>query len=258
MKGRLGIRLWGILNKERPDSMNYQIAETILKNIFELADTSSNGLAKLCNVSKPSISRFCKELGYKDFYDFRLDAEKYTVSDHKISAYKNIKELGMLRAFCENCKNYIDSLEKNVNEVELMELARAIAEFQQVYIMGHLQSGGTAFNMQYNLFEVRKMTEAFSDISHQKEVFRQLSGRELIIIFSVSGKFFQDYFEQGVPDVPNGVKIYMITSNQEIPDMKGVKVIRCDTSGDIAACNLSLEIIANIIVLKYKNYVEMS
>lgn len=257
MKGRLGIRIWEILNRESPNSIIYQIAQNILENIFDIQDTSSSGLAKVCHVSKASISRFVKELGYKDFYDFRIDLTKYTVDMRKTSAYEGYDHLGMMEDFLENCKKYIDMLKENVNEIELIELAHSIARHSQVYIMGHLHSGGTAANLQYNLFEMKKAAMAITELNQQKEIFRHLTGREMIIVFSASGSFFSDCFENGkMPEVPKGVLVYLITCNPKISDMKGMKVINARTSMDIAGCNLSLEILANTIILEYKRYMK--
>lgn len=38
------------------------------------------------------------------------------------------------------------------------------------------------------------MTTAVNDLREQKDIFNNLTGRELIVVFSVSGRFFQDYF----------------------------------------------------------------
>ncbi len=74
---RLLIRLWGVLEDEDQESINYQIASTLVKNIASIKHTSSAALADFYNVSKPSISRFCKNLGYEDFYDFRAELNQY-------------------------------------------------------------------------------------------------------------------------------------------------------------------------------------
>ena len=260
MEGKLGIRLWGVLNRESPDSINYQIAERLLGSIFQLNDTSSGAVACLCSVSKPSISRFCKDLGYQSYYDFRMDLEKYAISPptlKKSQNYLHVKETGMVHLYLERCRHYMEELERNINEVELAELVHTMAASSKVYLMGHLQSGSTAKNMQYNLFEMKKQTTAVLELNQQKEVFEHLTGKETILIFSAGGKFFRDYFADGhMPEVPKGVKVYFLTANPEVTEVKGTTVINCRTGFDMAACNLSIDLMANILVLKYKNYVE--
>lgn len=259
MNRKLGILLWGLVSGESSDSINYQIAETILNNIYNLQDTSSGALANLCNVSKPSISRFYKELGFEKYYDFRLALDVYIVDQGKTAAYRDVNDHGMIHAYLNSCRTYMDALENNIKELELIRLVHSIAKSPKVYFMGHSQAGSTAFNLQYNLYEAKKMTTAVNDLREQKDIFNNLTGRELIVVFSVSGRFFQDYFNDNViSNCPADTKIYMITSNPEIDLIEGMTVINTRTTTDIAGGNISLEMLANIIFLKYKNYVEMN
>ena len=71
------VKLWGVLESEDPNSVNAQIAKILIKNRRNMEHTSSTYLAKLCNVSKPSISRFSRILGYENFFDFRVDLKRY-------------------------------------------------------------------------------------------------------------------------------------------------------------------------------------
>lgn len=66
------VKLWGVLESEDPNSVNAEIAKILIKNRRNMEHTSSAYLAKLCNVSKPSISRFSRILGYEDFLIFVL------------------------------------------------------------------------------------------------------------------------------------------------------------------------------------------
>lgn len=249
---KLTIRLWGVLNRESHDSINYQIAETILHNIFTLRGTSTSSLADLCHVSRPSISRFCKDLGYSDFYEFRMELSQYSIENKHNDAYNMKKNLGTMGLFISQCKKYADMLEKNVDEVAVNQLVNDIAVYPTVYIMGHMQSGCTALNMQYNLFAAKKTVTAVTDLILQKDVFNHLSGDELIIVISSKGKFFENYFEEGrIPELPKTSILYFMTANPDIRELKGANVINCGTGQDIAASNLSLELLADIIALKY-------
>lgn len=73
MQNRCVILLWGIYQTEPSHSVNHMIAETILKNIFSIKNISSGTLASMCNVSKTSITRFCRDMGYESFSELRID-----------------------------------------------------------------------------------------------------------------------------------------------------------------------------------------
>ena len=256
MGPKLSIRLWGIINKESQDTINYQIAEQLLLNIFQITDTTSKALAELCHVSKPSISRFYKELGYDSYFEFRQDLHQYHASLDKTSSYQGSRSLGLVHEYLDKCKKYIDILEKNMNEIEINELVQIIAKSSKVYLMGHLQSGSVALNLQYNLFTSKKSTHTYVELNQQKEIFSNLTGRECIIVFSASGNFFRDYFEKPMlENIPKGSNIYLITASPEKQNIPRVTQISCGTAIDMAASNVSLELVANMIALKYENYI---
>lgn len=255
MRGRVGIRLWEVIRKESPDSITYQIAESLLNNIFTIRDTSSQALSELCRVSKPSISRFVKDIGYGSYYDFRIDLNNYHIPKKaKYDPYVDAGPSQIEALFFENVKANLDRMNQNLDPKVMDELVQDLIRMNPVYLMGHLQCGSTAESLCYNLFENRKLTTAVSDLERQKEIFRSLQGDELILVFSAGGHFFEDYFEEEcVPQVPDGVKIYFITSNPEIRTLPGARLINLATSKDISGCNLSLDLFANLLVLRYQN-----
>lgn len=67
----LAIRLFSVINTELPASIDYQIAKYLLENIQIIDISSTTSLAEQCNVSKASISRFCKKIGLNDFFELR-------------------------------------------------------------------------------------------------------------------------------------------------------------------------------------------
>lgn len=117
------VKLWGVLESEDPNSVNAQIAKILIKNRLKMEHTSSSYLAKLCDVSKPSLSRFSRLLGYEDFLDFRADLKGYvpdrgrrftaTIQGESDNPFDNYKEyickilgLSMIRNLRSPCRNW--------------------------------------------------------------------------------------------------------------------------------------------------------
>lgn len=71
------IQLLNIINRESPDSMNFIIAQYILENLERKKVVSTKELADECKVSKSSISRFCRKLGYEDFLELQIAIGSY-------------------------------------------------------------------------------------------------------------------------------------------------------------------------------------
>ena len=72
--GMLFNRLLIILNEEDRNSTNYHIALLMLEHIEDLQTMSIGQLAALCDVSKSTVSKFIRYIGYEDFSDFRCAA----------------------------------------------------------------------------------------------------------------------------------------------------------------------------------------
>ena len=107
--GILYNRLLIILNDEDPDSTYYHIALVMLRHLESLHEIPIHKLAELCDVSKSTISKFIRFIGYEDFADYRYAAvfeqNKYYnrfnyasnvmeyIEDHSIKAGKPLSEM---------------------------------------------------------------------------------------------------------------------------------------------------------------------
>ena len=253
---RLMIRLWGVLDGEDPESINYQIAHTLVTDIASIKQTSSAALAKLCNVSKPSISRFCKSLGYDDFYDFRAELNQYCPDRGAkyLMAGEDDGDGGM-SAYLESVRENITLLENQELQKKIGELAEDIRRYDQVFLMGNMQSGKTAYNLHYNLHVVKRNISAVTSLKEQIHVLQTLKRGSLAVIFSVSGEYFRALFPGGdVPCRPDGTRLWMVTTNPAVRRMEGVdEILNCKTGSDLAGSNICLELAANLIALYYWN-----
>ena len=73
--GILYDRLLILLNESSSDSTFYHIALTMLQNMELLHSLAINEVADLCSVSKSTISKFIRALGYEDYAEFREAAK---------------------------------------------------------------------------------------------------------------------------------------------------------------------------------------
>jgi len=65
------VQLTHVLFTEPQDSPYYVIALSILMHSSHPEKITTNLLAAKCCVSKPTITRFCRSLGYQDFKEFK-------------------------------------------------------------------------------------------------------------------------------------------------------------------------------------------
>lgn len=94
MKGGTGmynltIILLSTINSELINSNNYRIAKYILENMRALEDISITELAKECYVSNSSISRFCRDIGLRDYNELKSQIAKY----HQLTSMPKINSI---------------------------------------------------------------------------------------------------------------------------------------------------------------------
>lgn len=253
---RLLIRLWGVLDGEEPGSINYQIARTLVSKISSIKHTSSSALAELCNVSKPSISRFCKNLGYDDFYEFRAELNQYCPdrgAKYQLDRMNHTSDL--IGDYLASVQNHLAMLHTPEIQNQIIALADDIKQYRQVYLLGNMQSGKTASSLHYNLHVLKKDIIALTSLKEQVEILKSCQRGTLIVIFSVSGEYFRALFPGGeIPLHPADSKIWMVTTNPALKYMDGVdSILNCRTGSDLAGSNICLEMTANLIALSYWN-----
>lgn len=101
------IQLLNVINRESSDSMNFIIAQYILENLDRRKVITTKELADNCNVSKSSISRFCRKIGYEDFMELQYAIATYnsfiaerfshidgvTTKDYVVNYFERSKEI---------------------------------------------------------------------------------------------------------------------------------------------------------------------
>lgn len=257
---KLMIRLWGIIEGESPDSINYQIAKTLISNITTIKSTSSSELAKLCNVSKPSISRFCKLIGYDDFYDFRADLSNFFPDRGGKFVLKQPQDNeNWIHQYLGAVVDNIQIMQEDTFEEVLSKLIDDIYDSHKTYMFGNMQSGKTAFNLYSNIHNFKKGIEAVTSFKDQSELLNNMKDHSLYIIFSVSGEYFRVLLsDDGIASKPEHAKVWLITTNPSIKKIRGVdEVLNCRTGSDLAGGNISLELVADLLALGFWNKIQI-
>lgn len=253
----IGTTLLGMINTTSHLSTNHQIAVWVLSNLERLDHLSEPEMALACNVSKSSINRFCKELGYANFQRFQLDVLSFRRRYEKkyaLTLYDaRDPEKSLLDNYTESVARNVRRLAENVDDAVLAQIAADIDAYDQVILVGEQQSGDVACLMQHNLFGAGKVVTSYIYAKEQREVLDRLLPGTLLIVFSLYGNFFHRVLEgAGVSNRPERCKICWITSQPVLPPTIPVDVvIDCGLNKNLAAGNLAMEMVANVIVLHY-------
>lgn len=248
--------LMSLLVKEDKNSTNYQIARYILENATNLDEVSTESLAKGCNVSIASISRFCKYIGLEDFVTLKFMIKSFYPG-------KSVKEKYTFKQkYTDDVYNFLDEvddclhlLKDTINRSELDEITNDIYQYQRIILMGSMQSFGVAISLQSDLIAFNKFTIVCGEPSKQFEYLKNCTNKDLIIVFSASGEFFRyTMTKRNTMHRSNLPKIYMITVNncEQLPYV--YKYIQLHDKYNYSS-NMLLNIYVGMIATNYKKLV---
>jgi|SRR5699024_3811098 len=236
------IRLLTILNTEPIDSTMYHIAEVLLQNYSEIQENSIGEMAKLANVSKSTLSKFARELGFDNYIHLK-DSSNF-IENRENNYYTHLEKINKTMK-TNNYKDYFksireaaDALENNLDFNAVQRLAFDLNRYSKVGILGLFFSESAAVDFQYKLAFAGKFVHTFQNDLKQNEFIRNADDNTLLIIISHSGDFLR--YNQLYPTKPKKnmftdtkAHIFAITSDTDILKLPYVKdaIIYPATSG---------------------------
>ncbi|GFP75388.1 MurR/RpiR family transcriptional regulator [Clostridium fungisolvens] len=245
------ILLLNVINTLDEDSVNFKIANYLLLNINSLEDFSMSTIAKNCNVSKATVSRFCKQIGVDNFYEFKFICQNRRTD--VIDKYYPIASLeNSTTQFIDETIKALQLVKESLNSKVLNELVEDLIKYDKVAAFGHMQSGNIAVSLQHDLFSNGKMVYTRMPYIDQKQFIEAATKENLIIIFSASGTYFSRLFQRdGFFDKKNKPKIYMITTSMvKVPPSFVDHIISLPNKYELSS-SMILQCYANLIPLKY-------
>lgn len=222
------IRLLTLLNSETADSTTFHIATVMLEHYQQIANLSIAEMANLANVSKSTLSKFSRKLGFDDYHDLKdnaLFAEKR--KKYQLSYAQNIMNVldhNDYDFYFDAIINDIETLKNEVDITAIDRLALALASHSQVAAFGLMFSESAALDLQYKLAYLGKFIYTTQSDHQQNDYILNATDQNLIIVFTNSGEFLQN--QQLLPGHPrrntfqqSAAKIFAITANQNIKDL---------------------------------------
>lgn len=233
--GSVGERLLSYIDTSMQRDNNYQIAVKMLENFDALKGMSIAQIADMCFVSKASVSRFCRFLGYESFRELHDALEiDYPISyDYSQRFFYNLtaNPQAAFLAYAEEARQNIAATISEENLTELPKIVDAIHNCRRVAFFSHHFLWDTGRYLQNKLFSMGKVMELYLDQSAQLECARSLQPKDLAIICSVGGSYPMRYI-----DVCNGIRdskcsVLAITQNASNPYWnQATFIMRCGES----------------------------
>lgn len=176
-----------VVNRNDTRSTDYVIAEYLLRHLRDLGKLSIYKVADDCFVSRSSVQRFIKALGYDSFTEFKDGARELEV--HK-KAFIDYTDHPDYAAYLEEQLNHMArSISQAASQQKLTMLARKIHDSQTVVMMASESSAGPLNTFQESLAVFGKVIRILTSSSSSVQFLEDLGDKDLVINCSVSGNY---------------------------------------------------------------------
>lgn len=263
----LSYRLINLRNHSEAHSTDSYIAEILLNHIDEIDSMSIDKVAELCDVSKATLSKFVKKLGFDDYKEFREISRKENVRsgyygyEDKLPMWRYIAKDGWekyMSILQEDIRIFSDSIDQN----SLQQLGKALYEYKEVAAFGSVYSQTVAMDFMYRMVDEGKYIRTYTDDIKQEEYLKNMGEDALVIIFSNSGQFLygdgmkmQGRFKTYLKEKRG--KIALITSNREAAEDTIVQYpILYQFASNVHSHTLIERLVMERIISEYLKYKE--
>lgn len=201
-----------ILKKHLLTKNELKACDGILDNILLVQQLSFTELSDTIGITKASILRFCKKVGYSGYNEFRYECIKYVNSinnvnnDEKQEVKTNIKKVATMYS------DVINLMEEVVSEEEIINLVELIRTSRRVKAVGVVNSSLACYQLRYAFLMFGVEIDVVKSDEELKTLDISMKKDDLIIIFSASAKQKSVQRALELKDTIN-VKVALITMN---------------------------------------------
>lgn len=251
-----------------------KVANYITENSSSLIFDTLDNLAFKIGVSTTSILRLARALGYSGYSDMQQSIREYVNMAASGSKGSLIKRLQDSDKNSDRMKLFLNCLNKNVeqvkntfeaqNEAELDRAVHAIAEANNVFIIGLSDSFALAYNMSIRLGQVRKNVRLMQTVAGIFPMELQDAGSSDVCVAFLFPRYSKATANVLTLMKKNKVKVILFTGQNTTPVKNyGDIIFPCSISGNIVKDSiigpmcLSNYIVDAIIVSHYDETMEI-
>lgn len=222
-------------------------------------------MASLANVSKSTLSKFARKIGFDDYYDLKDSAHfienRYNNNLNYVTNILNVLENNEVDSYFDAIQSDIQTIKNEIDKEAIDSLAKDLINYRKIGAFGLLFSESAALDFQYKLAYNGKFIVTFQDDLKQEEFIRNADKDTLLIIFTNSGNFIrQQQLRPGTPKKNifkhTKAKLIAITSDRSIKDLHYVDdVILFPHNTNIQTHAFLYQIVMDLVVAKFRHYI---
>ncbi len=207
-----------------------QIATTILKDPNKIIYQSIKELAAECGTSESSVVRFCKQIGYSGYNEFKLElakctAEMETVNELLSEAQPAQSTLeNLTREILTDTSTLLQKMQTALDYSTLELIISTIADAKVLFINGYMYSGLMAFAFCERMKSLGIPSLIAWDSISMKQNSIMVNDSSAALFLSRSGAS-KDSVENAMECKKNGAKVIVLTSSDHSPLAKEADIL---------------------------------
>lgn len=260
MSSNLALVLHGFVATQPVGSVDRGIAEYILAHMEDIAGMPSGELARACAVSRPTVSRFIRALGYEDYAAFQRASIRWERDSGKhfgVGTHGGAPTRPTTEQYLAGAKRSLASIEAGLDAGALAAAADAIVAAQTRFVMGSMQAGDVASMFHHDIFQVGLYAHVLVSPRDQQTALAHLGENSCAVVFSELGTFFDrvdlDALADGRP-ASSSIVLVTTAAEGELAVHPAIDhVLRIPAGPAIWSSGLSLVVLAHLLALACRN-----
>ena len=179
--------LLAILNKNDETDTDFVIAKYILNHLDSIRDTSIYQVAEDCYVSRSSVQRFIKEIGYDSFSQMKTSLED--VFDHEGALLDYTDHTDYTNYVVQSVEAMGRDIAQTASGKDFERLVELFAKARCVVILSAEDSVHACKLLQQQLLAIGKLVRIITSASKNISLLDTLEKDDLLMVCSVSGNF---------------------------------------------------------------------
>ncbi|MBX2847525.1 MAG: transcriptional regulator HexR [Acidiferrobacterales bacterium] len=187
--------LLSILNSEnssiRFSKSDKKLIEIVKSDPSSVIHLSIASLAKLANVSEPTVNRFCHKLSCDGYPDFKLRLAQEISSNGQLfveNMDRNDGSIAVIKKILSSIQTSIQTLAKTINPESLDNAADAICVCKSVNFFGMGASSSVALDAQHKFFRFGIPVITHTDYINQRMMSSMLIEHDVAVFISYTGR----------------------------------------------------------------------
>lgn len=175
-----------IEHTEEGDS-NHSIAMFFLKNYNRIGKLNIYDVADECYVSRSSVRRFCKQIGYHNFQDFKRGFRAF---DFRYNYFMQMHEKENYREwYAGEVASTIKEVDEMISQNDLEKIAQRIYESKKVLFFSSYSSAQCVMEFQRPLVLLNKIIHVMTDTKFSAKEILACTENDSVFMVSTMGNF---------------------------------------------------------------------